>query len=54
MDKIQELQNRLDLLLQFGGVVYKETRLDKLLELIAGQVKKILGLLRFEWVNSRA
>ena len=43
MDKIQELQNRLDLLLQFGGVVYKETRLDKLLELIAGQVKKILN-----------
>ena len=43
MDKIEELQNRLNLLLQFGGVVYKETRLDKLLELIAAQVKKILN-----------
>ncbi|MFA6433596.1 MAG: HD domain-containing phosphohydrolase [Elusimicrobiales bacterium] len=43
MDKVEELQNRLDLLLQFGGVVYKETRLDRLLELIAAQVKKILN-----------
>jgi HD-GYP domain-containing protein (c-di-GMP phosphodiesterase class II) len=43
MTEKEELQNRLDLLLQFGGVVYKETRLDKLLELIAAQVKKLLG-----------
>lgn len=42
MDKIEELQNRLDLILQFGSVVYKETHLDKLLELIAAQVRKIL------------
>ncbi len=43
MNKIEELQNRLNLLLQFGGVIYKETHLDKLLELIAAQVKKILN-----------
>ncbi|MBI5744698.1 MAG: GAF domain-containing protein [Elusimicrobia bacterium] len=42
MDKVEELQNRLDLLLQFGGVIYKENRLDKLLELIAAQVRRIL------------
>jgi len=33
----------LNLLLQFGGVVYKETHLDKLLELIATQVRKALN-----------
>ena len=43
MTENEELRNRLNLLLQFGGVVYKETRLDKLLELIAAQVKKVLN-----------
>jgi len=43
MTKEEELQNRLNLLVQFGGVVSKETRLDKLLEIIAAQVKKILS-----------
>ncbi len=42
MTETENLRNRLNLLLQFGGVVYKETRLDKLLELIAAQVKKAL------------
>ena len=42
MNETEELRNRLNLLLQFGGVIYKETRLDKLLELIAAQVKKAL------------
>ncbi|MCX5786801.1 MAG: GAF domain-containing protein [Elusimicrobia bacterium] len=43
MTKEEELQNRLNLLVQFGGVVSKETHLDKLLEIIAAQVKKILN-----------
>jgi HD-GYP domain-containing protein (c-di-GMP phosphodiesterase class II) len=41
-NETEELRSRLNLLIQFGGVVYKETRLDKLLELIAEQVKKAL------------
>ena len=43
MTKEEELQNRLNLLVQFGGVVSKETHLDRLLEIIAAQVKKILN-----------
>ena len=43
MTKEEELQNRLNLLVQFGGVVSKETHIDKLLEVIAAQVKRILS-----------
>jgi HD-GYP domain-containing protein (c-di-GMP phosphodiesterase class II) len=46
MNEKDKLQYRLDLLLQFGGIVYKETRLDRLLELIAGQVTKLLACSR--------
>ncbi len=42
MTETEKLRNRLNLLLQFGEVVYKETRLGKLLELIAAQLKKAL------------
>ena len=43
MTREEELQNRLNLLVQFGGVVSKETHIDKLLEIITTQVKKILS-----------
>ena len=42
MTRAEELENRLRLLVNFGGVVSKETNLTKLLELIAEQVKTIL------------
>ncbi len=43
MTRAEELENRLKLLVDFGGAVSKETNLNKLLELIAHQVKEILG-----------
>lgn len=43
MTRAEELENRLKLLVNFGGVVSKETNLTKLLELIAEQVKTILN-----------
>ncbi|OGR42342.1 MAG: hypothetical protein A2X35_01155 [Elusimicrobia bacterium GWA2_61_42] len=43
MTRAEELENRLRLLVNFGGVVSKETNLTKLLELIAEQVKTILS-----------
>lgn len=43
MTRAEELENRLKLLVNFGGVVSKETNLGKLLELIAEQVKTILN-----------
>ncbi len=43
MTRAEELENRLKLLVNFGGVVSKETNLSKLLELIAEQVKTILN-----------
>ncbi len=43
MTRAEELENRLKLLVNFGGVVSKETNLNKLLELIAEQVRTILG-----------
>ncbi|MCM2266193.1 MAG: HD domain-containing protein [Elusimicrobiales bacterium] len=42
MTRTEELENRLRLLVNFGGVVSKETNLNRLLELIAEQVKTIL------------
>ncbi|OIO04063.1 MAG: hypothetical protein COX65_01595 [Elusimicrobia bacterium CG_4_10_14_0_2_um_filter_56_8] len=42
MNRVDELENRLRLLVNFGGAVSKETNLHKLLELIAEQVKTIL------------
>ena len=42
MTRVEELENFLRLLVNFGGVVSKETNLTKLLELIAEQVKTIL------------
>ncbi len=42
MTRVEELENLLRLLVNFGGVVSKETNLTKLLELIAEQVKTIL------------
>ncbi|HBA59636.1 MAG TPA: phosphodiesterase, partial [Elusimicrobia bacterium] len=43
MTRAEELENRLRLLVNFGGVVSKETNLTKLLELIAEQVKTIIN-----------
>jgi HD-GYP domain-containing protein (c-di-GMP phosphodiesterase class II) len=43
MTRAEELENRLRLLVNFGGAVSKETNLSKLLELIAEQVKTILS-----------
>ena len=43
MTRAEELENRLRLLVNFGGVVSKETNLNRLLELIAEQVKTILN-----------
>lgn len=43
MTRAEELETRLRLLVNFGGAVSKETNLTKLLELIAEQVKTILG-----------
>jgi HD-GYP domain-containing protein (c-di-GMP phosphodiesterase class II) len=42
MTRAEELENRLRLLVNFGGAVSKETNLNRLLELIAEQVKTIL------------
>lgn len=42
MTRAEELENRLKLLVNFGGVVSKETNLNRLLELIAEQVRTIL------------
>ncbi|HCC48856.1 MAG TPA: hypothetical protein DEQ38_12180 [Elusimicrobia bacterium] len=42
MTRAEELENRLRLLVNFGGVVSKETNLPKLLEIIAEQVRTIL------------
>ncbi|MDA8242638.1 MAG: HD domain-containing protein [Elusimicrobia bacterium] len=43
MTRAEELENRLRLLVNFGGVVSKETNLTRLLHIIAEQVKTILG-----------
>lgn len=43
MTRAEELENRLRLLVNFGGAVSKETNLTKLLEIIAEQVKTILN-----------
>lgn len=43
MTRVDELETRLRLLVNFGGVVSKETNLAKLLELIAEQVKTIIN-----------
>lgn len=43
MTRVQELETRLNLLVNFGGIVSKETKLSKLLEIIALQVKTILN-----------
>ena len=43
MTRAEELENMLRLLVNFGGVVSKETNLNRLLELIAEQVKTILA-----------
>lgn len=43
MDRAEELENRLRLLVNFGGAVAKETNLGKLLELIAQQVSTIIA-----------
>jgi HD-GYP domain-containing protein (c-di-GMP phosphodiesterase class II) len=43
MTRVEELETRLRLLVNFGGVVSKETHLDRLLELIAHQVKTIIN-----------
>jgi HD-GYP domain-containing protein (c-di-GMP phosphodiesterase class II) len=43
MTRAEELENLLRLLVNFGGVVSKETNLNRLLELIAEQVKTILN-----------
>lgn len=43
MTRAEELENRLGLLVKFGGLVTKETNLNKLLDLIAKQVEEILS-----------
>lgn len=43
MTKPEQLEQRLNLLVQFGGLISTETNLSKLLELIAGQVQRILS-----------
>lgn len=43
MRREEELEYRLNLLVQFGALVSKETKLDKLLDLIASYVEKILS-----------
>lgn len=43
MTRAEELENRLGLLVKFGGLVTKETNLNKLLDLIARQVEEILS-----------
>jgi len=43
MTRVEELETRLKLLVDFGGVVSKETNLNRLLELIANQVRTILN-----------
>lgn len=46
MTRAEELEYRLNLLVQFGALISKETNLIKLLELIASQVEKILSAQR--------
>lgn len=46
MTRAEELEYRLNLLVQFGALISKETNLNKLLELIASQVEKILSAQR--------
>ncbi|MGC8867766.1 MAG: GAF domain-containing protein, partial [Elusimicrobiales bacterium] len=46
MKNAEELEYRLNLLVQFGALISKETNLSKLLEIIAWQVKKILSAQR--------
>lgn len=43
MSRVEELETRLRLLVNFGGAVSKETNLSKLLEIIAEQVKTIIN-----------
>ncbi|MEF3279519.1 MAG: HD domain-containing protein [Elusimicrobiota bacterium] len=43
MTRAEELEYRLNLLVQFGALISKETNLNKLLEVIAAQVEKILS-----------
>ncbi len=46
MTRAEELEYRLNLLVQFGALVSSQTNLSKLLELIASQVEKILSAQR--------
>lgn len=46
MTRAEELEYRLNMLVQFGALISKETNLVKLLELIASQVEKILSAQR--------
>jgi HD-GYP domain-containing protein (c-di-GMP phosphodiesterase class II) len=46
MTREEELEYRLNLLVQFGAIVSKETNLSKLISLIASQVEKILSAKR--------
>ena len=43
MTRAEELEYRLNLLVQFGALISKETNLSKLLEIMANQVEKILS-----------
>jgi len=43
MTRAEELEYRLNLLVQFGALINKETNLSKLLEIMANQVEKILS-----------
>lgn len=43
MTRIESLEKRLNLLVQFGSLITRETRLDNLLELIADQVRQVLN-----------
>ncbi len=46
MTRAEELEYRLNLLVQFGALISSQTNLSKLLELIASQVEKILSAQR--------
>ncbi|MFH1620299.1 MAG: HD domain-containing phosphohydrolase [bacterium] len=43
MARVDELEQRLNLLVRFGGAIGTETHLDRLLELIADQVRQVLA-----------
>ena len=43
MTRPEELEKRLNMLVQFGGLISAETNLTRLLEVIADQVKKMLN-----------